>query len=65
MESLELISTPMELPDDDFAQKVINRIGVGLNWVCIVFRSSQIAELKDDAINLYSRYMGVFSEKLA
>lgn len=59
-ESCELISTPIELPDDSLFQKAGNTVAGKLNGICRKMRAGQIMDLKIEAQKLYNRYKGVF-----
>lgn len=60
MDSIDLMSVPLELPDDDLAQKAMNFIG---GCATRISRSACVMKLKgirEDILKLYGRYSGVF-----
>ena len=60
LEGAELISTPIELPDDGLFQKAANWLGGGANLYLRKWRESQLRSLKEEVFALYGRYRGVF-----
>lgn len=62
LESSDLISTPIDLPDDSFLQKAANLIGGKMNTVSRRWKRDQLLELQSNAKKLYGRYQGVFKK---
>ena len=60
LKSTDLISTPIELPDDGIFQKTANFVGGGANRLCRNWREQELLTIKKEVANLFSRYNGVF-----
>lgn len=60
LESIDLVSTPIDLPDDSFFTKSMNLIGAKANGFCRHVSVGQLQQLMEDAHELYGRYKGVF-----
>ena len=61
-ESVGLHLTSLKKDDDSLFQKAVNTVYDGLTRTGRSMRCSQLGSLKNEAVNLYRRYCGVFKQ---